>query len=175
MAACLDDVHAADARRSGSDADRGVIVPVNGTNLDAAARVHALSWRASHRAICAASFVAQHTACRQRAYIRGKLDTGSRFWLFVQSGVPAGVVSVTAGQIGDLYVLPALQGRGIGTRLLRHAMDACAGPCTLWVLASNDGAQRLYVRCGFRPTGNRIVHPGWIDELEYAGPDAWKT
>ena len=43
-------------------------------NLEAAARVHALSWRESHKGFCSAEFVAAHTTARQMVYIRGEME-----------------------------------------------------------------------------------------------------
>ena len=140
---------------------------VDETNLDTAARVHALSWRASHAEICAPAFLSVHTEERQQEYLRKKLQGGS--WIFLLTDdIPVGLVAVTGNQIEDLYVLPDQQGRGYGTALLVHAIRECAGTPTLWVLETNRRAIRFYERHGFQPTGRRNRENGPLAELEYA-------
>lgn len=142
-----------------------MIVPVTEGNLRAAAEVHAISWRASHESFCSAAFVAAHTGARQEAYLRQKLLRGSRLYLLIEEK-PIGLVSVTGDLIEDLYILPACQRRGYGTALLRHAVAQCGGTARLWILENNKGAERLYRREGFRPTGRRNER-GALAELEF--------
>lgn len=52
--------------------------------------------------------------------------------------------------ITQLYVRPGLVGRGIGSKLLRHALRAVRRPIRLQTFARNDGARRFYERHGFR-------------------------
>jgi GNAT superfamily N-acetyltransferase len=131
-----------------------VIRKAEGALLVPAARIHAASWQASHRAICTPDFVAAHTPEHQRRYIEGKIREGSAFYLLCAPH-PVGLVSVREGLIEDLYVLPEEQNRGYGTQLLRYAVGKCGGRAALWVLSSNTGARRLYLRLGFRPTMRR--------------------
>ena len=145
----------------------GVIVSVDGDNLSRAAEVHATAWRASHRAFCTPDFVEQHTQARQSAYILEKMNAGSAFYMLVEDR-PVGVVSVTGSLIEDLYVLPDAQNRGLGTRLLRFAMERCAGTPTLWILENNVGAERLYRRHGFRRTGRTNAITAALNEIELA-------
>lgn len=143
------------------------IVPVTEENLDAAAEIHAASWRASHAAVCAPDFVAAHSAERQRAFLARKLEGGSRIFLLTDGG-PAGLISVTGSLIEDLYVHPEKQGRGYGSALLRYAIRECAGTPTLWLLETNDRARDFYEGRGFRPTGNIDRSHGPLAEIEYA-------
>jgi ribosomal protein S18 acetylase RimI-like enzyme len=58
--------------------------------------------------------------------------------------------------VTDLQVLPELQGRGMGTAVLREIIAKAATfgiPVALQVLRVNRRAQRLYERLGFRVTG----------------------
>ncbi len=137
------------------------------TVLRQAAVVHAISWQDSHRAFCAPEFVAAHTPERQYGYLREKMQNGSRVFLLLAEEQPVGVVTVTGSVIADLYVLPEQRNQGYGTCLLRYAMGECAGSPTLWILANNTGAERLYRRDGFIPTGRVVEHPGGFDELEF--------
>jgi len=69
-------------------------------------------------------------------------------------GVVKGFVRVDGAQICKLYVEPVLQGRGIGERLLRFAVDE-RGAQYLWALEKNTRAIAFYERHGFTKTGER--------------------
>ena len=142
-----------------------MITEVDDRNLTQAAEVHSVSWRESHRSFCTPEFVALHTPERQRDYIRGKMEAGSRFFLLTKDA-PVGIVSVKGSLIEDLYVLPEAQGKGLGTQLLRYAAARCEGAPELWILENNEKAARLYRREGFRETGNVRRTPGGLDEIE---------
>ena len=144
------------------------IIELSEDNLLAAAEVHAVSWRDSHREICAPDFVAAHTTERQEAYLRGKLAEGSEVWLLTDGGRALGVASLTGSLIADLYVLPAERGKGYGSALLRFVLERSPETPGLWILETNTGAEKLYERFGFRRTGKRIEHPGGVDEAEMA-------
>ena len=142
------------------------IVEVNESNVEEAARIHSVSWQESHKAFCKSDFVALHTPERQKKYILDKMAAGSKFFMLVQkTGV--GIVSVTKNLIEDLYVLPVMQNKGFGSELLRFACAKCDGKPTLWILENNLGAERLYLRNGFVPSGNRNHITGKLDEVEY--------
>ena len=73
------------------------------------------------------------------------------------------------GHVKDLAVYPDRRGRGIGTELLQHGLqalhDQSVHSVKLEVRESNDGAQRLYSRSGFRPL-RRV--PRYYDDGEDA-------
>ena len=147
------------------------VVPVDGSNLDRAAAVHSAAWQASHRAFCSPDFIALHSPAHQRAYLAEKIAGGSRVFLLAAER-PVGIVSVTGSLIEDLYILPEEQNKGLGSFLLRFAMRQCAGMPTLWILENNAGAERLYRRMGFAPTGRRNRITDGLDEIEFAlAPD----
>ena len=129
-----------------------MIVEVTEHNIETAGYIHAMSWQESHRSFCSAEFVAKHTPAAQTEYLRRELAAGKRIFLLTEES-PVGIVSVDGNLIENLYVLPWEQGKGHGTRLLRFAMEQCAGTPTLWILNNNEGARRLYVCQGFRETG----------------------
>lgn len=62
-----------------------------------------------------------------------------------------------SGIVQSLYVSPSAHGRGIGSRLLLHAVAAMTadGPrsLTLWVFAGNVSSIRFYERLGWLPDG----------------------
>ena len=144
-----------------------MFIPVDNSNIDLAAHVHAESWRASHRAFCSEEFVAAHTDARQKEYLKRKLAAGGKLFMLIVDE-PVGIVCVAGNLIEDLYVLPDRQNKGYGSELLKYAISQCVGAPTLWILESNTGAERLYRRMGFKKTGNVRPHPNGIDEIEYS-------
>ena len=143
-----------------------MITAVDKTNISAAAEVHSVSWRESHRSFCAPDFIALHSPERQREYIAKKMNAGSRFYMLVDGG-PVGIVSVTRSLIEDLYVMPEKQGMGYGTELLRFAVRKCEGTPTLWILENNEKAAEFYRRKGFKATGRINAVADGIDEIEF--------
>ncbi len=146
-----------------------VITPASADDIEAAGRIHAEAWQDSHRAFCAPEFVALHTPERQARYLADKVSDGSRLFLLRRDGEAVGVVTVTGSLIEDLYILPECQNRGLGTALLRFAIGQCDGAPTLWILENNAGAERLYRREGFTPTGRRQAIADKLDEVEFRG------
>ena len=146
------------------------IVPVNADNAAEAGFVHAEAWQASHRGFCTPAFIALHTAQRQTRRLLEKRDSGSRIFLMRLKREAVGVVSVAGSLIEDLYILPRFQNRGLGTALLRFAIKQCEGRPKLWILENNAGAERLYRREGFIPTGRRNAITGKLDEVEFELP-----
>ncbi len=67
-------------------------------------------------------------------------------------------------ELRKMYFLPALRGRGIGARLLRHCLDAARERdyrrCYLETLTGMDAAQRLYEKMGFKPLGGPLGTSG---------------
>jgi len=61
-----------------------------------------------------------------------------------------GFSGVKDGELTHLYVDPAAQNRGAGSRLMEHAKTVSPGGLALWVFQKNEGACRFYERHGFR-------------------------
>ena len=144
-----------------------MIEPVSAERMMDAAAIHAQSWQDSHRAVCSPEFLALHTPLRQKACLEAAVAAGARLYMLTD-GKPVGIVSVRGSCIENLYVLPAEQNKGYGSRLLEFAIGQCGGTPTLWVLSSNLGARRLYERRGFRPTGQVVQHGGGLCEEEFS-------
>lgn len=84
-----------------------------------------------------------------RAWFRDIVMASNEVWVALDSGEIVGTMVLAPGWIEQLYVAPKSTGLGIGAALLRRAMSEASGPLDLWTFASNDGAQRFYLRHGF--------------------------
>ena len=146
-----------------------MIEPVNEQNIDIAAAIHSESWKESHRAFCAPDFVELHSLEHQKDYLLEKMKAGTLLYMLFDeaSGKNVGIVSVTENLIEDLYILPAEQNKGYGTKLLRFACSKCPDKPTLWILENNLNAARLYQREGFSLTGRRNNIDKGLDEIEF--------
>ena len=143
-----------------------MIIPVNDQNIAAAATIHSISWKESHRAFCTPDFIEIHSPERQLQYMRDKMNHGTQFFMLIDED-PVGVVSVTDSLIEDLYVLPEKQEMGYGTRLLQFAVGQCSGTPSLWILENNENAERLYRRFGFTKSGRINAITDQLAEIEF--------
>ena len=100
----------------------------------------------------------------QRAYKKTVSDRSSMAWILEiddaaigyavagPSDLPLPDLPPNAGELKRLYLLPQVQGRGLGTQLLDTALDwldAHYQDIFVSVYAENVGAQKLYQRFGF--------------------------
>lgn len=137
-------------------------------DLDAVVEVFLACWRGSYAAVLPQSLVASISDeravemwTRALGSARGHTvvaDDGERIL-----GLTRWEVSGAAGQVHSLYVSPAAQGSGLGTRLLDHAEDAFVQQrvtsATLWVFAANGPSVGFYRSRGWRPDGATRVEP----------------
>lgn len=74
--------------------------------------------------------------------------------------------------IDSLGVLPEMQGRGIGSRLLQFTIDEYVTrqgkTLGLLVDADNQGAGKLYRKLGFKPVGNKTLVGKKMEHLQMA-------
>ncbi len=86
--------------------------------------------------------------------------------------LPPGGAAVYRGEVHAMNILPNLQGRGHGRRLLVHAANWLAGrhltPFFLWVLADNTRARDFYEILGGMPTSRRRITIGGAPLTEMA-------
>ena len=134
-------------------------------NIDIAAEIHSISWKESHRTFCSEEFVQAHTKERQKQYIEKEMKCGKQFYIINENGAK-GIVSVKDNLIENLYVLPTEQGKGYGTELLQFAERICKGIPTLWILSNNAKAKNLYLKMGYKFTGNIKILNSELQELE---------
>jgi ribosomal protein S18 acetylase RimI-like enzyme len=79
-----------------------------------------------------------------------------------------------AAELAALYVDPPMWRSGIGRQLIAEARESLRRSgfheATLWVLVSNDRAQRFYRADGWQPDGQRRLQEVWgitVDEMRY--------
>ena len=72
--------------------------------------------------------------------------------------VAFGVVDVNEAYLHQLHVSPSVQGEGIGGRLIGRVKELCPSGWALHVAASNERAQRFYVRHGLT-AGSTTLNP----------------
>ena len=112
-------------------------------DMDAAARVHraafdhALPWLSG-----------LHTPDEDRWFYRERVFTGCQVHGAFEGGALAAIIAFRGGWIDQLYVLPEMQGRGVGSELLQVAKRAFDG-LQLWTFQRNLRARRFYEARGF--------------------------
>ncbi len=85
-------------------------------------------------------------------------------FLVYDDGVVKGFIQTAHSEVKKLFVEPVLQGSGIGSKLLEHAVNQ-EQTRFLWVLAKNKKAIAFYQRHGFRLTKERKFEKGTTEYL----------
>jgi GNAT superfamily N-acetyltransferase len=89
-------------------------------------------------------------------------------------GKPVGYVAYAHEHLASLFVLPDIQGSGVGSALHDAALaaqaDYGAEVCRLWVLSENREARTFYERRGWSPDGREqeAQFPPFPRELGYS-------
>ena len=90
-----------------------------------------------------------HTPEGVLAFFRDRVLTQCEVWVGTLAGGPvAGFCVLKDERIDHLYVAPEHQRRGLGERLLRHAMGRRPS-LQLWTFQRNVAARRFYEKHGF--------------------------
>jgi GNAT superfamily N-acetyltransferase len=89
-----------------------------------------------------------HTLAEDCVYFRDVVFASDDVRVAEREGRLLGVIAFGNGWVSQLYVDPAEHGRGIGSALLRLAMDA-QPELQLWTFQKNLDALRFYERHGF--------------------------
>ncbi len=104
-----------------------------------------------------------HTDDEVRAWVQAVLVPGGGVTVAQQGPEMLGLMAVAiehapvepaplpVGWIEQLYLDPAVTGRGIGSMLLAHALATLPAPVRLWTFQASTGARRFYERGGFVP------------------------
>ena len=89
-------------------------------------------------------------------------DVVGNMWVY-DDGAIKGVIQIENSEIKKLFVEPALQGKSIGSYLLKYAIVEHKAN-TLWALEKNVRAIRFYMRHGFNVTTDKKLEE---DTTEY--------
>ena len=89
-----------------------------------------------------------HTADEDRVYFRDRVFPECEVWVAECGAELAGMCAFRPGWLEHLYVAPGYQGAGIGTALMRKALEA-NDELRLWVFQCNTAAIGFYERHGF--------------------------
>ena len=87
-----------------------------------------------------------------------------QLWVYDDNGIVKGFLWVDDKQIKKLFVEPVLQSRGIGTKLLEHAVSEL-GATYLWALEKNTRAIAFYKCHGFMVTDEKMFEEGTTEYL----------
>lgn len=87
-----------------------------------------------------------------------------QMWVYDDNGIVKGFLWVDDKQIKKLFVEPVLQSRGIGAKLLEHAVSEL-GATYLWALEKNTRAIAFYKRHGFMVTDEKMFEEGTTEYL----------
>jgi GNAT superfamily N-acetyltransferase len=115
------------------------------TDVSAAAQVHRIAFDQAMPWL-----VGLHTPDQDRWFYREHLFATCRLWGRFDDDVLNGIIAFREGWIEQLYVLPAAQGRGVGSELLEVAKRA-SDRLELWTFQRNARARRFYEARGFTP------------------------
>lgn len=101
-------------------------------------------------------------------------DEKSAIFLAEDDGVPQGFVAATIStglefgimaEVEDLFVLPGVRGKRIGSRLMVQVMEWCKGQGAdeIFLVIAQQGEparqlERLYLRLGFEPSRRRLMY-----------------
>lgn len=130
--------------------------PVTIRPFDAATDVQPLSALWLEVSLAAHGFLGAGLLHAQQRLIEETYLPMAETWVAEAGGVPVGFVSLLDSFIGGIFVAPDQQGRGIGRRLIAHALDL-RGALSLEVYTRNTQAMRFYAGLGFREVSRRAV------------------
>jgi GNAT superfamily N-acetyltransferase len=91
-----------------------------------------------------------HTRAERARFITEIVPREHELWVAEKDGRILGLAAIGADMLGQLYVHPDYQGRGIGSALLAKTMELRPGGFSLWTFPANEGACRFYERHGLR-------------------------
>ncbi len=143
-----------------------LIEPATLADARRVAEIHVQAWQAAYVGIVPDDHLASLSVDKREAMWREAIDKKVPELLLARiDGAVAGWVAFAAsrdkdavagsGEIWALYVDPASWALGIGRALLQHARERLNergfGRISLWVLAANARAIRVYKAAGFAP------------------------
>jgi GNAT superfamily N-acetyltransferase len=93
-----------------------------------------------------------HSDDEVRRWIRDVVIERHESWVIVLEDELAGMMTLSGGQIDQLYLAPSRRGQGLGDLLIAHAKMRNPDGLGLWTFQVNTAAVRFYRRHGFRET-----------------------
>lgn len=90
-----------------------------------------------------------HSQAEDRDFWSGYLFSTCTIWGAGQQDDLLGVIAFREGWVDQLYVLPPMQGQGVGSRLLDIAKTS-HHRLNLWTFQRNEGARHFYEAQGFQ-------------------------
>jgi GNAT superfamily N-acetyltransferase len=135
--------------------------------MDQAAAVHRASF--DHALPTLAGL---HTPEEDRRFFRERLFPTCQLWGCFHNQELVGIVAFRDGWIDQLYVMPSLQGRGVGTALLRVAQRG-SRCLSLWTFQRNAAARRFYEKHGFILI--KVTDGAGNEEKEPDGMYTWRA
>ncbi|TQF26387.1 acetyltransferase [Bradyrhizobium sp. UNPF46] len=112
-------------------------------DMGAAAQVHRVAFDQAMPWL-----VGLHTLDEDLWFYRERVFPTCRVWGCFDDEVLSGIIAFREGWVEQLYVLPVVQGRGVGTELLDVAKQVC-DRLELWTFQRNTRARRFYEARGF--------------------------
>ena len=79
-------------------------------------------------------------------------------------GVIKAFIMINNSEVKKLFVEPVLQGKGLGSKLLRYALDKCDVKY-LWALEKNIRAINFYLNNGFKLSEDKKLEEGTNEYL----------
>ena len=79
-------------------------------------------------------------------------------------GVIKAFIMINNSEVKKLFVEPVLQGKGLGSKLLRYALDKC-NVKYLWALEKNTRAINFYLNNGFKLSEDKKLEEGTNEYL----------
>lgn len=113
-------------------------------------------WRAA--VLATHHFLAPADFAEIEDLVRSRYLPETELWVAAtDDGRPIAFMGLSGAHIDSLFVDPAHHGRGVGRRLVSHALDLAGPELTVDVNEQNGSALAFYGRLGFRRIGRSPV------------------
>jgi len=171
------------------DPDRISIREATLADVAGIAEVHVDSWRTTYEGIISSHVLARLSHSRRESLWREILsapppstltlvavDAGDRVVGFANAGPGREPMEEYVGELYAIYILQDYQGRGVGTALMRGAVEHLLangmGTMYVWVLSANP-SRLFYEALGGTPIGTKTVDIGGrlLEETAYGWSD----